>query len=211
MADDQKPHKPGWWEKLWSPTGRWWLLGLPAGGVLAVIVGANGLGAFNYTLHQTSTNEFCFSCHSHERSIRPEYEASSHFSNKIGVQTQCSDCHLPHGWFAYTWTKAVVSLDVVPELMGKLDTQAKYEAHRGEMAKRVWSQYRANKSEYCLHCHAFQQMDFSGQQRVAQRHHLKAQEDGKSCIECHQGVVHALPENWTEIWQELETTAASEP
>lgn len=200
-AAKKKSHKSGAWHRLWLPTRRWWLLGIPAGGFLALIAGAAGLGAFNYTLHQTSTNEFCFTCHSHERFIRPEYEASSHFNNRTGVSAQCADCHLPHGWFALAWTKAVVSLDVVPELLGKLDTKEKYEAHRGEMAKSVWQQFRANDSEFCRHCHNSERMDFSLQERSARRHHTQAQEKGESCIECHQGIVHALPEDWRELWE----------
>ena len=56
---------------------------------LALILGAVGLGATNFVVHETSSTEFCFSCHSHEANIRSTYEASSHFA-KIGDQTMRS-------------------------------------------------------------------------------------------------------------------------
>ena len=204
-GDDTKGRQSG----LWSRPKRKWLLGIPLGGFLALLVGAAGLGTANYVLHETSTTEFCFTCHSHELFIRPEYEASSHFNNAAGVQAGCADCHLPHNWFEYTWTKMVVSLDIIPELMGKLDTKEKYEAHRGEMAKSVWTEYRENKSEFCLHCHNFERMDFENQDRRAVRKHTTALEKDETCIDCHQGIVHALPENWAEIWEEVEAETAN--
>ena len=101
---------------LWRRPQSKWLLGIPLGGLLAFGLGAAALGTFNYVLHVTGTNEFCYVCHSHDAFIRPEYEASSHFANAAGVRASCSDCHLPHdNWFELVWTKAVVSLDIIPE------------------------------------------------------------------------------------------------
>ena len=154
---DQDESGRGLWR--WPKTR--WLLGIPLGGFLMIGVGAIGLGVANFALHETSTTEFCFSCHSHEVNIRAEYEASSHFSNRTGVRTECADCHLPQGnWFETVAYKMVVSLDIIPELMGKVDTPEKWEAHRGEMAESVWAEYRANDSRYCRTCHTREAMDF---------------------------------------------------
>jgi nitrate/TMAO reductase-like tetraheme cytochrome c subunit len=189
---------------FWRQPSAKWLLGIPLGGFVAFVAGAIGLGIFNWTLHSTSTTEFCFKCHSHENFIRPEYQASSHFRNNSGVTAGCADCHLPHGWFEYTWTKMVVSLDVIPELAGKIGTREKYEAHRAEMAKKVWVESRLDGSEYCHHCHDKAQMAVDDQGKMAQRRHRKAAEEGTPCIDCHQGIVHALPEDWETIWAEVE-------
>ncbi|MFW2403512.1 MAG: NapC/NirT family cytochrome c [Gammaproteobacteria bacterium] len=188
---------------LWKRPQSKWLLGIPLGAVIAFALGAIALGTMNWVLHQTGTNEFCYVCHSHTEFIKPEYEASSHFMNTSGVQADCSDCHVPHDWWGTVWLKTRATLDIIPELAGKLDTAEKYESHRREMAMAVWETYRDNDSAYCKTCHTFENMVLENQERRAQRRHAKAAEDGTTCIECHQGIVHKLPENWKDAWKEV--------
>jgi len=170
---------------------------------VAFVLGAAALGTFNWVLHQTGTNEFCYVCHSHELIIKPEYEASTHFSNAAGVQANCSDCHVPHSWWGTVWLKTRATLDILPELTGKIGTVEKYEEHRREMAMSVWKDYLNRDSDYCATCHSLEQMVLEDQDRRAQRKHASALESGESCIECHQGIVHELPENWKEAWNEV--------
>jgi nitrate/TMAO reductase-like tetraheme cytochrome c subunit len=159
----------------------------------------------NYVLHATSSTEFCYTCHSHEAFIKPEYEASSHYVNSAGVRAGCADCHLPHdNWFELVWTKAVVSLDIIPEVMGKLETAEKYEAHRAEMAEDVWRQFKENDSKFCQSCHSVTAMDLEAQGRSTARRHSSAAERGQTCIDCHYGIVHREPENAREIMDRLD-------
>lgn len=200
--------------RLWRLPKSRWLLGIPLGAVFAFGLGAIALGAMNFTLHATSSTEFCYTCHSHELFIKPEYEASSHFSNASGVRAGCSDCHLPHdNWFELVWTKAVVSLDIIPEVMGKIDTAEKYEAHRAEMAESVWRQFKSNDSKFCRSCHSFSAMNFDEQERNAARRHGKAEERGETCIDCHYGMVHKAPDNAREILESIgsETAEVTQP
>jgi nitrate/TMAO reductase-like tetraheme cytochrome c subunit len=204
-------------EKIKSSSGLWnkpaskWLLGIPLGGFLAFFIGAAALGTGNYVLHETSTTEFCFMCHSHDNFIRPEYEASTHFSNAAGVRAGCADCHLPHdNWFALVWTKAVVSLDIIPELAGKLDTAEKYESHRAEMAESVWREFKENDSSYCRSCHSIEAMDLSLQNRTSARRHSQAEKKGETCIDCHYGIVHKEPENAAELFDAIAAEYAGE-
>ncbi len=200
MTDSRQDDKGG----IWSRPKLRWLLGIPLGGFIAFGLGAIALGSMNYVLHETSSTEFCYACHSHEAFIKPEYEASSHFSNISGVRAECADCHLPHdNWFELVWTKAVVSLDIIPELAGKLDTGEKYEAHRAEMAEDVWRQFHDNDSKFCRSCHSVDAMDFDAQERRTARQHARAAESGETCIDCHYGLVHAAPENAEEILERL--------
>jgi nitrate/TMAO reductase-like tetraheme cytochrome c subunit len=200
------------WSRLWKRPSSKWLLGIPAGALIAFFVGAAALGTMNYTLHVTSSTEFCYTCHSHEQFIKPEYEASSHFVNQAGVRAGCADCHLPHdSWFKLVWTKAVVSLDVIPELMGKIDTAEKYEAHRAEMAESVWRDMKENDSAYCRSCHSIDAMDLEAQGRKTARRHSKAEERGETCIDCHYGIVHVEPENADEIMDRLGDEYADTP
>ncbi len=189
---------------LWQQPKTKWSLGIPLGGFAAFGLGMIALGTMNYVIHETSSTEFCYSCHSHEAFIKPEYEASSHFVNTSGVRASCSDCHLPHdNWFELTWTKAVVSLDIIPELMGKISTAEKYEAHRAEMAESVWREFKGNDSKYCRSCHSFSAMDMESQERRTARRHSRADENGQTCVQCHYGIVHALPENAEAILDEV--------
>jgi nitrate/TMAO reductase-like tetraheme cytochrome c subunit len=200
MSESNDNESPSVWKR---PTSKW-LLGIPLGGLIAFALGAMALGSMNFVLHATSSTEFCYTCHSHDAFIRPEYEASSHFVNTAGVRAGCSDCHLPHdNWFQLVWTKAVVSLDIIPELMGKLDTAEKYESHRAEMAESVWRQFKGNDSKFCRSCHSVEAMDLESQGRSTARRHTRAAERGETCIDCHYGIVHKEPENAAEIIESL--------
>lgn len=207
MADDKQENS----SKLWRrPTSKW-MLGVPLGALFAFALGAVALGTTNYALHETSTTEFCYVCHSHDQFIRPEYEASSHFRNSSGVQAGCADCHLPHdSWFELVWTKAVVSLDIIPEMMGKLDTAEKYEAHRAEMAESVWRQFKENDSRFCRSCHNDDAMDLEAQDRKVARRHSQAKAKNETCIDCHYGIVHAEPENAEAIMDRIVAEHAGE-
>ena len=196
--DQQQP------SKFWRRPITKWLLGIPLGAFIAFGLGAIALGTTNYVLHKTSSTEFCYSCHSHDAFIKPEYEASSHFINTAGVRAGCADCHLPHdNWFELVWTKAVVSLDIIPEMMGKLDTAEKYEAHRAEMAESVWRQFKDNDSKFCHSCHNIDAMDLEAQGRSTARRHTSAAEKGETCIDCHYGIVHQEPEDAEGILERI--------
>jgi cytochrome c-type protein NapC len=191
---------------LWRRPARKWLLGIPLGAVIAFALGAMGLGTFNWMIHETSTNDFCYTCHSHELFIQPGYEASSHFKNAAGVEASCGACHIPHGWWGTVGLKMRASLDILPELTGRLGTEEKFESHRREMAISVWSDYLERDSSYCKTCHALDSMDLDSQDVGASFMHAESRDSGESCIECHQGIVHKLPAEWQDAWKEASGT-----
>lgn len=207
MAEQEQKSK----SRIWRRPASKWLLGIPLGGFVAFGLGAVALGTGNYVLHKTSETEFCYACHSHDAFIRPEYEASSHFINAAGVRAACADCHLPHdNWFELVWTKAVVSLDIIPEMMGKIDTAEKYEAHRAEMAESVWREFKANDSRFCRSCHSIAAMDLEAQGRTTARRHSQAEKRGETCIDCHYGIVHKEPANAEQIMDAITAELAGE-
>lgn len=200
---DSGAAKSSFWTRLWQRPNKRWLLGIPIGGFLMLFIGAVALGSVNWVVHKTGSTEFCFSCHSHDKFIRPEYEASTHFKNSVGVRAGCSACHLPHdNWFELMLKKVIVIKDIFGEMSGKIGTAEKYEAHRGHMAVKVWEQMLNNDSKFCHSCHDFSAMNTEEQGKMPARMHTKAMQSGQSCIECHRGIVHTLPANADELWEQ---------
>lgn len=163
-------------------------------GFLIVVSAIGGIlfwGGFNVGLEHTNTEEFCSSCHMND--VVPEYRASAHYSNRSGVKADCADCHVPHEFFPKWKRKIQASTEVLAHYTGKVDTKEKFEAHRLEMAEREWARMKANNSQECRNCHNFSDMDFTQQKTVAAKMHALAEQEGKTCIDCHKGIAHQLP------------------
>ena len=176
---------------LSRPSARWsagTLLG--SGALLIALLFGGGYGF----MQATNTLEFCISCHEMRDTVYQEYKESMHYANAAGVRATCADCHVPKQ--AWPMIKAKVSAvkDVWHTLLGTIDTPEKFEAHRWEMASRVWAMMEETDSSTCRSCHDFSFMDLSDQGRSARRKHERAEEEGRTCIECHKGLVHEEPD-----------------
>ena len=175
-----------------QPISRWKIFGILMAGAL---FGAVALYATHWSMRATSTNEFCISCHSMSKP-HEEWQGSTHFSNKLGIQAGCADCHIPHDtdWH-YAKTKIVTGLaDLFAELRGTIPDDEAFEAKRGEMAKRVWDEMKATDSVTCRSCHTPEAMStFLQSEKAAEKHNAMAQ-TGETCIDCHRGLVHFPPE-----------------
>ncbi len=84
--------------------------------------------------------------------------------------------------------------------MGTIDTPEKFDERRLYLARRVWADMMGSDSRECRNCHELGHMDLDKQELSASRKHtLKRQaERGETCIECHQGVAHTLPDGWED-------------
>lgn len=164
--------------------------------VIFVLGGISGIvfwGGFNTAMEYTNTLEFCVSCHEMRDTVYVEYQESVHFKNPSGVRAICSDCHVPKDWTAKLVRKIKATKELYHKLVGTIDTKEKFEAHRLEMAERVWAEMTANDSRECRNCHDYNTMDFEHQSRRAQEKMEPAMEKGKTCIECHKGIAHINP------------------
>lgn len=160
--------------------------------VVAFIAGIVSWVGFNYSLEQTNTEEFCVSCHSND--VYPEYLHTAHYQNRSGVKATCPDCHVPHEFVPKMIRKLQASREVYAHVMGYTDTIEKFNSRRLHMAEREWERMKANDSQECRNCHNFDNMDFSQQKTVAAKMHEKAIKDGNTCIDCHKGIAHQLPD-----------------
>ena len=151
-------------------------------------------GGFTTAMKVTGTNEFCISCHELRENIYDHYTESSHFSNASGVQAQCADCHIPHDLTGKLVRKAQGVREIYHHFAGTIGTPEKFEANRARMAEKVWAKFEANDSAACRTCHVSDAMTIAKQSPEAQKAHPAAMEQGETCISCHKGLVHKMPD-----------------
>lgn len=196
-TEDEKPEKR--WPKLWRPPYKWYYLWIPIGGILMFVAGIIFWGGFNTVLEATNTEGFCLTCHEMREYLYPEYQKTIHYKNRTGVRATCPDCHVPKPWIYKMERKIKATFNEVPKkILGTIGTREKFEAHRLELAERVWAAMKSTDSRECRNCHAFDYMDLEKQDRSAQKKHTVEfiRESGKTCIDCHKGIAHELPEGY---------------
>jgi cytochrome c-type protein NapC len=163
----------------------------------AVIIGVLMTAGFHGVLNATNNESFCISCH--EMTINyEEYKGTVHFKNRTGVRATCPDCHVPRDFGPKMAAKIRAAKDVWHHLIGTIDSKEKYETYRLKMAEAVWKKMEATDSRECRACHNVEGMAFEEQQGRAARKHKSMAEKGKTCIDCHKGVAHELPEDYEE-------------
>jgi cytochrome c-type protein NapC len=178
------------WSWLARPSARYslgalLLAGSAAGMVLLMVA--------DWSLHATSSETFCRSCHEMDQTSYHEYQTSPHDQNRSGVRATCPDCHVPHDMLPKIRRKIAASSEVFHHLTGQIDTVEKFEEHRLEMAQSVWRTMKETDSRECRSCHAFDRMDLARQSDRGRESHIKAETSGETCIDCHKGIAHRLP------------------
>lgn len=156
-----------------------------AGGV--AIAGAAGLA-------WTNTETFCIGCHEMRENVYKEYQGTIHDKNRSGVRAICPNCHVPHEPVPMLKRKMAATFELWGHLTGVIDTREKFEKHRYELAKHVWTRMVETDSLECRNCHKRESMSKAKQSEKAQARHQKADAEGLTCIECHYGIAHTEPE-----------------
>jgi nitrate/TMAO reductase-like tetraheme cytochrome c subunit len=179
---------------LWRRPRRWFLLGIPIGGVLAFLVGIAFTGSFIGGLKLAETDAFCTSCHEMGTPYQ-EYTRSVHFSNAIGIRASCGNCHVPPAFIPGLIRHIQAYAEVWGHMRGELNTPVKYEAHRAELAQTIWKELKSNDSAECRSCHTVAAMALASQNAFAAARHAPGYMTANhlTCIDCHKGVAHSLP------------------
>jgi cytochrome c-type protein NapC len=121
----------------------------------------------------------CESCHSEQSS---EFQASVHYINRSGVQAGCNDCHA-----------------LQKHKDGKKSSK-NVAKPRIKMAESEWQRFKVNDSKECKTCHSAMAMDLAKQEpRSVERHEDSFNNGDTSCINCHQGISHYLPDGWKNL------------
>jgi len=167
-------------------------------GALTIVGFVSGVifwGGFNTAMEATNTETFCISCHEMEDNVYQELRETIHFTNRSGVRATCPDCHVPHEWTDKVARKMQASKEVWGKIFQTISTREKFEAKRRELAEHEWARLKANDSLECRNCHEFSYMDFSVQSvRASQAHSTSLAAGEKTCIDCHKGIAHHLPD-----------------
>jgi cytochrome c-type protein NapC len=155
-------------------------------------------GGFNWAMEMTNSESFCISCHEMEENVYKEYRTTSHYSNRTGVRATCPDCHVPKEWNHMVIRKISATKELFQKLKGTIDTREKFLDRRPHLVKKVWDGMRKSQSRECRNCHDFLYMDTSKQQTAAGQIHARANTQDQTCIDCHMGITHELPEQLIE-------------
>src|ERR1039457_1068719 len=126
-----EPARPGFAAWLWRRPQSSFLLGIPAGALLAFIVGIGFTGGFIGALQFASTEASCISCHemnapfqelahsvhaSNEFGVR---ERSVHASSECGCRASCADCHVPPAFLPGLMRHMAASVEIWGHVTGE--------------------------------------------------------------------------------------------
>jgi cytochrome c-type protein NapC len=181
-----------WVKTALSPPAYLSLGFLTLGGFVAGVI---FWGGFNTALEYTNTEKFCVGCHEMNTNVFEELKGTIHFTNRSGVRAGCPDCHVPHEWTNKIARKMQASKEVWGHIFGSIDTRDKFLAMRKHLAEREWERMKANDSLECRNCHSSESMDLVKQNpRAASAHEQFLFTGQKTCIDCHKGIAHKLPD-----------------
>ncbi len=153
-----------------------------AGGLSAVLF----LALSNKTIHITSTDEFCASCHIHPHADAT-WKLSAHHNTRSGVSVNCVDCHLPpeDKPFQFITRKAYHGFHDFYVYMTKDSTEIDWVEKRSiDAAKRFVYE------DGCKKCHT--NMFPATLNVLGAEAHLKYMRnpENSSCLNCHLNVGH---------------------
>jgi cytochrome c-type protein NapC len=181
-----------YWRILIRPATTLSLGALTLGGFLGGVI---FWGGFNTALEATNSERFCVSCHEMRDNVFAELKDTIHYTNRSGVRATCPDCHVPHEWTSKIARKMQASKEVWGHLFGTISTREKFVDMRLELAQHEWSRLKANNSLECRNCHGTDYMDLTKQSARAQQFHSSFLLTGqRTCIDCHKGIAHRLPD-----------------
>ena len=170
--------------------------------IFFIILGIILWGGFNTALELTNTEQFCISCHEMEDNVYQEYKTTIHYANRSGVRATCPDCHVPKEWIYKMKRKIQASNEIYHKILGTINTREKFLDKRLQLATNEWKRMKASDSRECRNCHDFESMSIAYQRPRARKQHQFALQNGNTCIDCHRGIAHTLPEGIDEEWLE---------
>ncbi len=132
-----------------------------------------------------SSTTFCLSCHSMSYPAE-ELKESGHYG-PLGVNPECQDCHLPPSFIKRVESHIIDGTRaIIGELTKDLSTKEKFDEYRLEFAHNARMNLKKWDSASCRRCHKKPMPPTE----EAAAEHKKMETEGKTCIDCHQNLVH---------------------
>jgi len=151
------------------------------GAVLALVLSFGVIGGEKYL----SSDGACLSCHSMSYNAK-ELRDSSHYG-ALGVNPGCQDCHLPPNFFLRVESHVVDGARaLIGEFNRDLSTKENFDKYRAEYAHNARINIKKWDSASCRACHKEPRPSSD----EAALEHKKMKTEGKTCIDCHQNLVH---------------------
>lgn len=147
--------------------------------IIFLILGIVLVLIFDYGLSETSTNEYCASCHVHPQAIQ-SWKTGAHVYNRAGVTVNCVDCHLPPSGIEKISAKIVTGIRDVYGFYFKDSSEFDWV----QMSQRESAVNHVYKAA-CLNCH--QNLFPPGLSKKGEDAHLYYDQkpDELRCINCH--------------------------
>ncbi|WP_297089237.1 SUMF1/EgtB/PvdO family nonheme iron enzyme [uncultured Draconibacterium sp.] len=141
---------------------------------------------FNKTVHYTSTNEFCNSCHVHPHA-ETSWKLSVHHNTPSGVSVNCVDCHLPpeDETARFLTRKAYHGFHDLYAFLTKDPEEIDWAAKRSVEASK-----RFVYEDGCLKCHTNMFPSTLSEQGCLQHIKYIRDPENNSCMQCHHDVGH---------------------
>ena len=167
-----------------------------AGLAVFFLAGMLAWGGVNWSLELTNTESFCISCHAMRDYVYKEYKGTIHFANRTGVRASCPDCHVPKEWIHKVVRKVRASNELYHWLLGSIDAPEDFKAKRLQLARHVWASMAETDSRECRNCHGIGFMNSEAQTEMSRAMHGLADNWDMTCIDCHKGIAHSLPQEF---------------
>jgi len=158
----------------------WFIPGLIVGIALILVSGK--------VLHNTSTNNYCISCHIHPIADA-SWKKSVHYDTRSGYRIGCSDCHLPPKGDGYLWAKGTTGLRDLWSYWTKDSASLNWEDRRRLEVARSYV-YESS----CIKCH--ENLFPAKLTKAGEDAHLYYTQTKKTdelhCINCHLNAGHYI-------------------
>ena len=164
--------------------------------IIFFILGIVFWGGFNWSMEATNTEPFCVSCHEMNENVYQEYKETVHYKNPTGVRATCPDCHVPKEWIHKVVRKIRATNELYHWVIGSINTREKFINKRPKLANHVWKSMQQTNSRECRNCHDEKAMALGKQSSRASKLHKLNLGWGMTCIQCHQGIAHELPNDF---------------